>query len=602
MFSRTISIFDIVLIADRIAGYLTLQDMLTCVLVNQSWHKLFGPHRWKVVHILDILHSKIAQEALRPHSDWVHTAHLDLDTDYNLIADFAFSTWCPNVHELYLVDSRPSNTDKGTTNAEILTLLAQAPKLTTLALTWYNCHPNWDRSSIQYLKPPTLKALSLHGALADVTLNLQYNLNASLIPQILCSLPAQIRSFKLVAFTLLALDDWEWDHDEVDTDVFKSEELLAKKSHPSLTHLYLGIDCSGYAHDTLMPFFQTCPNIQELHLAPMDEPSDNDDDEDSEEAMLSQMILKHCRKISKMILAPQFSSSGLWSDVSLRLLEELATIEHLFIDGEWGQPPPPITAIMVQKWSTSLTMLEYVSHSLVKSADLLLVLAQCVNLLEIKTTKGWGPNDNEASQLWSLDWGQCGVHVEELLAQPWGCLKLERVSIILVECTRRSPKVEDEATQRRVARKVIEFHRQLKMLDNLQVLELYWYFPYLEQMEVVPEDTWCHPMGQTSKKLLAQAIPRHEQTLMAVEWTEYPRLEEVDVDILQRGYVVTDIGWNGSWRKANVWKGEEMQEEGDEIGLEQEVYENDDEIGIEYQVYKSRLRHQRASKAKFKKV
>lgn len=580
------------LIADRIAEYLTLQDILACVLVNHSWHSLFGPHRWKVVHALDILCSEAAREALRPQSDWVHTAHVELDTDRNFITDFAFATWCPKILELYLFDSRMSNTNTHTTNAEILTLLAQAPKLTTLTFTWYNCH-----SSIQYLKPPALQALALHGALDNVTLNLQYNLNSNLIPQILCSLPGQIRTLKLVAFTLLFAGDWgDWD-DEADPGIFKSEALLAKKSHPSLTHLHLGIDCSSYEHDTLMPFFQTCPNLQELHLAPMDDPSSNDDDEEPVEAMLAQTILKHCRKLTRMTLAPQFRSSGLWSDVSLRLLEEIETIDHLYIDGEWGQPPPPITATMIQKWSTSLTMLEYVSHSLVKSSDLLLILTQCVNLLEVKTTKGWGANDNDASRLWSLDWDRCGVHVDELLTLPWGCLKLERVSIILVECTRRSPRIEDEGTQRRIARKVIDFHRQLKMFDNLQVLELFWYFPYLEQMGVVPEDTWCHPLGRTSKKLLARAIPRHEQTLMGVEWTEYPRVEEVDEDILSRGYVVTDVGRSGSWQKANIWEEEERQEEGDD---DEEEYGNEDEGG-EYQVYKSRLRQQRESKAKFKK-
>ncbi|KAG0350638.1 hypothetical protein BG005_009826 [Podila minutissima] len=547
MLSRTISIFDIMLIADRIAEYLTLQDILACVLVNHSWHSLFGPHRWKVVHALDILCSEAAREALRPQSDWVHTAHVELDTDRNFITDFAFATWCPKILELYLFDSRMSNTNTHTTNAEILTLLAQAPKLTTLTFTWYNCH-----SSIQYLKPPALQALALHGALDNVTLNLQYNLNSNLIPQILCSLPGQIRTLKLVAFTLLFAGDWgDWD-DEADPGIFKSEALLAKN---------------------------------------------NDDDEEPVEAMLAQTILKHCRKLTRMTLAPQFRSSGLWSDVSLRLLEEIETIDHLYIDGEWGQPPPPITATMIQKWSTSLTMLEYVSHSLVKSSDLLLILTQCVNLLEVKTTKGWGANDNDASRLWSLDWDRCGVHVDELLTLPWGCLKLERVSIILVECTRRSPRIEDEGTQRRIARKVIDFHRQLKMFDNLQVLELFWYFPYLEQMGVVPEDTWCHPLGRTSKKLLARAIPRHEQTLMGVEWTEYPRVEEVDEDILSRGYVVTDVGRSGSWQKANIWEEEERQEEGDD---DEEEYGNEDEGG-EYQVYKSRLRQQRESKAKFKK-
>ncbi|KAG0022318.1 hypothetical protein BGZ82_011056 [Podila clonocystis] len=300
--------------------------------------------------------------------------------------------------------------------------------------------------------------------MTHVILNLQYNLNAALILQILCSLPQQIQSSKLVAFTLLFLYDWsEWD-DAADLDTVNSEELLAKNSRPLLTHFYLGVDCSSYEHDTLIPFFRTCPNIEELHLAPMSRPSEEDnDDEKPVAAALAKTILKHCPKITKMILAPQFNYSGLWSGVSLRLLEEFETIEQLHIDGEWGQPPPPITVTMVQKWSTSLTMLEYVSYSRVKTSDLLLVLTHCVKLLEIKTTKGWEPNGNDASWLWSLEWD-------------------------------RSPKVEDKATQRRTAKKVIEFHRQRKMLDILQVLELFWYFPYLEQMGMVPEDTWCHPM------------------------------------------------------------------------------------------------------------
>ncbi|KAG0097736.1 hypothetical protein BGZ93_002085 [Podila epicladia] len=592
MLSRVMSIFDIVLIADRIAECLTLQDILACVLVNHSWYSLFGPHRWKVVHALDILCSEAAREAHRPHSNWVYTAHVELDTDLNYITDFAFTTWCPNIRELYLFDSRPSNANTHMANDEILTLLTQVPKLTTLTFTWYDCH-----SSIQYLKPPTLQVLALHSALDNVTLNLQYNLNVALIPQILCSLPAQIRILKLVAYTRLFLDDWGED-DEANPVIFKSEALLAKKSHPSLTHLHLGVDCSSYERNTLMPFFQTCPNLQELHLAPMEDASSNDDVEEPVDAMLAQTILKHCRNLTRMILAPQFRRSGLWSDVSVCLLEEIATIDYLYIDGEWGQSPPPITVTMIQKWSTSLTMLEYVSHCLVKSSDLLLILTQCVNLLEIKTTKGWGYPDNDTSRLWSLDWDQCGVHVDELLTQPWGCLKLERVSIIMVECARRSPRIEDEGAQRRIARKVIDFHRQLKLFDNLQVLELFWYFPYLEQAGVVPENTWYHPLGQTSKKLLARAIPRHEQTLMGVEWTEYPKVEEADVDILSRGYVVTDIGWSGSWRKANVWEKEERLEECDD---EEEENGNEDKSG-EYQMYKSRLRKQRESKAKFKKL
>ncbi|KAG0012910.1 hypothetical protein BGZ81_001316 [Podila clonocystis] len=348
MLSRTISIFDIVLIDDRVAGYLALQDTL---------------------------------EALRLHSDWVHTAHIDLDTDHNLITEIAFATWCPDVKEMYLVDSQPFISTNNTTNAEILTLLNRALKLSSLEFTWSNCHPNWVRSCMQYLKPRTLQALALHGALTHVILNLQYNLNAALIPP-----------------------DYAW----------TARATSTTSSYPSSGPVRISKSCLATTR------------------RPMEE---DDDDEEPVEAALAKTILKHCPKITKMILALQFNHSGLWSGVSLCLLEEFATIEHLHID----------------------------------------VLTLCVNLLEIKTTKGWRPN---GTRLWSLDSDRCGVHVDELLTQSWGCLKLERVSLILVECARRSPKVEDEATQRRIAKKVIEFHRQLKMLDNLQVLELFWYFPY----------------------------------------------------------------------------------------------------------------------------
>jgi len=208
--------------------------------------------------------------------------------------------------------------------------------------------------------------------------------------------------------------------------------------------------------------------------------------------------------------------------------------------------------------------------------------------------KGCGGYDNNLAMC-DLDWDWCGVHVEELLVESWGCLKLETVSLILAECTRKSPIVEDEATQRWIARKVVDLHRQLKKLENLQVLELFWYFPYLERTSEWPEGMWCHPMGRTSKRVLAQVIPRHEQSLMGIEWTEFPRVRVEDEEILSRGYVVTDIGWSGSWRKVNVWGREERYESAEHED------EDEDEGDNEYQVYKSRLRHQRASKTKFKK-
>lgn len=601
------SIFDIVLIADWIAGYLTLQDIFACTLVNHSWHNLFGPHRWKVIHALDILLSEASREALRPHADWVHTAHLDLDTEINLLKEFAFATWCPNVQDLKLVGAQAYKRNNHPSNAEILTLLDQAAQLTTLELTWYNCQPSSAQSGIQYLKPSALSALAHHTSLTNVTLNLQYNLSPVLIPQILCSLPPQIQFFKFVTYSLQDLNDNFEDHDN-DGDPPTpppppSQEntitpaVLATKSHPSLTQLFLDVDCTGHEREVLMPFFRTCPSIRELHLAPMRNPwdfDDNDDDDDDATPLLADTILKHCPQLTKMTLAPKHGDRGHWSVVSLHVLAQATTIQHLQIDGEWGQPTPPISFRMLQRWASTLTTLEFVSHSLVNTTDLRRVLVQCENLRELRTTKGWGGYEGDL-EMCDLNWDGCGVHVEELLAEPWRCMKLETVSLILVECTRKSPRVEDEATQRRIARKVVDLHRQLKMLENLQVLELFWYFPYLERMGEWLEGTWYHPMGRTSKKLLAQAIPRHEQSLMGVEWTEFPRVEVEDVELLSRGYVVTDNGWSGSWRKANVWGQEERQE------LVEHEDEDEDEGDSEYQVYKSRLRRQRASKANFKK-
>ncbi|KAI9242868.1 MAG: hypothetical protein BYD32DRAFT_402049 [Podila humilis] len=562
-----ISIFDIVLIADWIAGYLTLQDILACTLVSHCWRNLFGPHRWKVIHALNILLSDASREALRPHTDRVRTAHLDLDTEINLLKEFAFATWCPNVQDLKLVGGQAYKRNNHPSNAEILNFLDQAAQLTTLELTWYNCQPSSVQFGIQYLKPSALSALAHHTSLTNVTLNLQYNLSPVLIPQILCSLPLQIQFFKFVTYSLLDLNDNFEDHDDngdpptpppPPQENITTSAVLATKSHPSLTQLFLDVDCTGHEREVLMPFFRTCPSLRELHLAPMRNPRNFDD---NATPILADTILKHCPQLSKMTLAPKYGDRRHWSAVSLHVLAQATTIQHLQIDGVWGQSTPPISSRMLQRWATTLTTLEFVNHSLVNTTDLRRILVQCENLRVLRTTKGWGGHDCYL-EMCDLNWDRCGVHVEELLAEPWRCMKLETVSLILVECTRKSPREEDEATQRRIARKVVDLHRRLMMLENLQVLELFWYFPYLERMGEWLEGTWYHPMGRMSQKVLAHAIPRHEQSLMGVEWTEFPGVEVENVE---------------------------------------HEDEDEDEGGNEYQMYKSRLRHQRACKANFKK-
>ncbi|KAG0000262.1 hypothetical protein BGZ79_006127 [Entomortierella chlamydospora] len=155
----SINPLDLPEILSAVAAYLERNDVVRCIRVSVTWHKLLSPILWKDITITGtggkdyFIRDGPAPDALRAHRDLVHTLHIDQSLPCRYSAAYS------KLHSLRIKSVLPIR-QRGAFGEDLIEFISLNPSLVSLALAGLDGYLDatlWRAVS----KLPSLKTLEL---------------------------------------------------------------------------------------------------------------------------------------------------------------------------------------------------------------------------------------------------------------------------------------------------------------------------------------------------------------------------------------------------------------------------------------------------------
>ncbi|KAF9135537.1 hypothetical protein BGW39_002285 [Mortierella sp. 14UC] len=295
---------------------------------------------------------------------------------------------------------------------------------------------------------------------------------------------------------------------EMDGEVYVSNinhlhvEAAVERRTAPLVHLkaFWCWDLLGHSEKEVREIFETCPNIEQLHLPNLSSRLDVDT------TMIARAIVESCPKVNTLQFYGQGSDTKI--ELPFKVLELLPEQQvqqacirnfHIELDEQMARG-------VFLRHSTTLHTLILQGCSPTDSAAIRVILAECGALEDLRFIH---TNHKDYEAIWPYPdlYGKgCGILLADAVAAPWACTKLKRLELLVrinelcaepglvrVAYFRREAPVELTPTETRFFESLERLYRQIGSLVELQHLDL--------QLDLMSSDGGRHEDIPTSSEV-----------------------------------------------------------------------------------------------------